>query len=430
MGNKKVALLERPFRNRIIGHGEERVDQLLANPSNFRIHPDPQQQALAGSIDEIGYIHPVLVNKATGHVIDGHLRVQLALRSDVKTLPVDYVELTEDEERLALLSLDPIAAMAAADREQLDALLHGVNSDDERVQEMLADLAEREGLEYGEEPPEDPGAQIDKAEELRVKWGVESGQLWELGEHRLICGDCTDRAVVKRVMGDSVCRLVWTDPPYGVNYGDKLDVSNSMGYRVRHIENDALPPDQLEELVRNALKNCCDSSLPGSAAYVACPAGTLLPTMIASFVGSGFDFHWGLVWVKDQLVLGRGDYHFKHENILYGWRDGAAHYFIDDRTQTSVFEYPRPKRSEEHPTMKPPELVEHMLRNSSEDGDIVADPFLGSGTTLVACERLGRKCRAIEISPAYCAVAIQRWVDMTGGIPVLLESSRNVEPEP
>jgi len=145
----KPAVLNNPFVNRVIGSGEESPEQLLANPANFRIHPDFQQQSLAGSIDSIGYIDPVLVNKRTGMVIDGHLRVALALRSNVKMIPVTYVDLSEDEEKLALLSLDPIAAMAASDRSKLDELLHQVNSDDERVQQMLAEIAEREGLQFG-----------------------------------------------------------------------------------------------------------------------------------------------------------------------------------------------------------------------------------------------------------------------------------------
>jgi DNA modification methylase len=241
-----------------------------------------------------------------------------------------------------------------------------------------------------------------------------------LGEHRIICGDCTDEVIIKNVMGSDRARLVWTDPPYGVNYGAKLEDANPMGYRVRMIENDNLPPAELEVFIRSALKNCCDYSLSGGAIYVACPAGTPLPTLIASFVGSGYTFHWGLIWLKDQLVLGRGDYHFKHENILYGWKEDAAHYFVDDRKQTSVFEYPRPKSSEEHPTMKPVDLVAHMISNSSRVGDIVLEPFSGSGSTILACEREGRKCRAIEISPAYVAVSIQRWVDATGGVPELM----------
>jgi ParB-like chromosome segregation protein Spo0J len=179
----KPAKLNKPLTNRIIGHGEERVDDLLANPLNFRLHPDNQQQALAGGIDQIGFIRSLTVNQRTGRVVDGHLRVTLAARSNVDSLPVEYVDLTEEEEALALAMLDPIAAMAATDKQKLDELLRQVQSDDERVQAMLAEMAEREGLDYGKaEPAEDPGAQVDKAEELREKWGVEPGQLWGLGK--------------------------------------------------------------------------------------------------------------------------------------------------------------------------------------------------------------------------------------------------------
>jgi len=271
------------------------------------------------------------------------------------------------------------------------------------------------------DPPEDPGPQIDRAAELQEQWKTELGQLWELGDHRLICGDCTDKAVVERVMGGEKARMVWTDPPYGVKYGDKLTRANPIAHRIRSIENDDLPADELEKLIRSSFVNCAEHSIPGASLYAACPAGTPLPTAIAAFVGSGFEFRWQLVWVKDQLVLGRGDYHFRHENILNGWKQDAAHYFVDERTHDSVFEVPRPKVSEEHPTMKPVELVEQMIANSSLNAEVVLDPFLGSGTTLIACERLGRKCRAIEISPAYVAVALQRWTDMTGRSPVLVD---------
>lgn len=187
---KKIAQLTKPLVNRIVGHGEEAVDQMLANPLNFRLHPDNQQQALAGAIDDIGFIRSVTVNKRTGRVVDGHLRVTLAARSNVETLPVEYVDLDEAEEAQALLSLDPIAAMAASDKAKLDELMRSVQSDDERVQQMLAELAEREGLEYGKaEPAEDPGAQIDKAEELREKLGVKTGDLWGLGKFT-VCPKC------------------------------------------------------------------------------------------------------------------------------------------------------------------------------------------------------------------------------------------------
>jgi DNA modification methylase len=148
--------------------------------------------------------------------------------------------------------------------------------------------------------------------------------------------------------------------------------------------------------------------------YVACPAGTPLPISIGAFIGSGLDFHWQLVWLKDQLVLSRADYHFRHENILYGWKPGAKHYFSNDRTQDSIFEIARPKASAEHPTMKPIELVGQMLKNSSKVGSIVLDLFGGSGSTLIACEKLDRRCFMMEIDEHYCDVIIKRWEQFTG----------------
>lgn len=279
-----------------------------------------------------------------------------------------------------------------------NATLKGWSNDISNLKELLA----------ADAPTVDAEPQVDRAAELLEKWQVKSGDLWQIGNHRLLCGDSTKREDVARLFGNERARLTWTDPPYGVNYGDKMEAANPMGYRVRQIENDDLPPEELEEFIRSALKNAAEFSSAGAAIYVACPAGTLLPALIASFAGSGFDFRWGLVWLKDQIVLSRADYHFKHENILYGWKPDGAHYFTPDRTQASVFEYPRPKKSEEHPTMKPVELVQHMIRNSSERGNIVYDAFGGSGSTMLACENEGRVCRIIELSPAFASVELER----------------------
>jgi len=248
------------------------------------------------------------------------------------------------------------------------------------------------------------------------------GDLFTIGGHRLLCGDSTKSEDVALVMGKEKARLVWTDPPYGVHYGEKMEAANPMGYRVRSIKNDDLPADKLEEFIRSALRHAADNTVPGAAIYVACPPGTLLPALIASFAGSGFEYRWGLVWLKDQLVLSRADYHFKHENILYGWKPDGPHFFTSDRTQTSVFEYPRPKKSEEHPTMKPIELVMHMVKNSSETGDVVYDSFGGSGTTMISCENTKRKARMIELSEDYCAVILQRMTDAFPGIEIMREN--------
>jgi len=304
--------------------------------------------------------------------------------------------------------LDIIAAQAAGD----NALLSALKNEDKIFGSMLEGMGVKDEIQDAE-------PQFDRAAELLEKWQTADGQLWAVGEHRLFVGDSVKAESFKALMGDDLARLVWTDPPYGVNYGDKLEAANPMGYRVRQIENDDLPPDQLEAFLRSALKNAANFSMPGAAIYVASPPGTPLPALIASFAGSGFDYHWGLIWLKDQIVLSRADYHFKHENILYGWKPGAAHYFTPDRTQASVFEYPRPKSSEEHPTMKPVELVQHMVCNSSQPNDIVLDMFGGSGTTMLASENTKRRCRMIELAPKFAAVILERMSQAFPGIDIV-----------
>ena len=273
------------------------------------------------------------------------------------------------------------------------------------------------------EPPDDVEPQIDKAEELREKWGVELGQLWKLGEHRIICGDCTDKAVVDRVMGEEKAIICWTDPPWNVNYGGSFNdtrTDNPLGWKKRTIMNDNLG-DHFGEFAEEFCKTIHDTLVPGGILYMAMSAQEWgLIMQILEDIG----FHWSstIIWAKDSLVVSRKDYHTQYEPIWYGWKDDAARVRkVEDRKQSDLWNIPRPKRSDEHPTMKPIELVERSIRNSSYVGDIVYEPFSGSGTTIIASERSGRICRAIELAPAYVAVAIQRWVDVTGGTPELVE---------
>ena len=177
------------YKNRIVGSGEERLDQIMFNPRNWRIHPLCQQNALKGVLEEIGWVQQVVINKRTGNLIDGHLRCQLAAREGNETIPVVYVDLSEDEEALILSTLDPIVGMAATDKEKLDDLFRQFNSDNENVQKLIADIAEKEKLEFGKRPIQDVEPQIDKAEELREKWGVKTGDLWGLGKFT-VCPKC------------------------------------------------------------------------------------------------------------------------------------------------------------------------------------------------------------------------------------------------
>ena len=186
------------------------------------------------------------------------------------------------------------------------------------------------------------------------------------------------------------------------------------------IEHDHMSESDTERLATDALRLAVAHAQKGASVYVACPPDTLLPHFIAAVAASGFTYKHALVWVKNQFVLGRCDYHYRHELILYGWIENGAHYFVDDHTKHSVFEIDKPRNSDEHPTMKPVELVTGMLENSTRSNDIVYEPFSGSGTTLIACQNLGRKCRAVEISPGYVAVAIERFYQHTSIEPVLI----------
>jgi DNA modification methylase len=392
--------------------------KLIPQQRNANKHTLHGLRLLEKSIQSDGFIDAQTA-AADGEIISGSARLELSAEkfADVEPIivesdgsrPVVVVRTdipTANDPRAKRLS---VAAnqIAKTDFNPDGELLAEWGGEDEAIRAMFADSEWEENT--GEaKPTKDAEPQTDRAAELLEKWGVCEGDVWTIGNHRLLCGSSTIRENVARLFGDERARLTWTDPPYGVKYGDKMEATNPMGYRVRQIENDDLPADQLEEFIRSALTNAAEFSVKGGAIYVACPPGTLLPALISSFAGSGFDFRWGLVWLKDQIVLSRADYHFKHENILYGWKGDGPHYFTGDRTQSSVFEYPRPKKSEEHPTMKPVELIQHMLRNSSERGDIVYDAFGGSGSTMLACENEGRQCRMIELSPAFASVVLER----------------------
>lgn len=236
------------------------------------------------------------------------------------------------------------------------------------------------------------------------------GDVWLLGPHRVVCGDSTDPAVLAAVMAGGLAECVWTDPPYGVDYVGKTADALT-------IRSDGA--DGLEDLLRAAFKAAFDSCRPGAAWYVACAdkAGSFLP-FLTTLTELGVYRHQ-LLWVKDRFVLGRGDYHFRHEPVLYGWRPDGSHHAVVDRTQDTVWEIPRPARSSEHPTMKPVDLITRALTNSTRHGATVLDPFGGSGSTLIACHTTGRTARLVELDPAYVDVICHRYQTHTGTLPTL-----------
>lgn len=269
----------------------------------------------------------------------------------------------------------------------------------------------------------DAEPQLSRADELQKRWKVARGQLWGLGAHRLLCGNATSSEDVARLFRDDRASILITDPPYGVSYADKNTFLNRIGAGCRiqkPIEGDHNTAGEMSALWRTAFTVIRDVLSPGAAYYVTGPqGGDLLVLLLLALRESGFTLRHMLVWVKNNHVLGRCDYHYRHEPIIYGWVDGP-HKFYGGSSQFSTWEIDRPNKSDLHPTMKPVELYARAMRNSSKVGDIVAEPFGGSGTCLLAAEQLGRRCYSLEIAPEYVAVALQRFLDATGTAPQLL----------
>ena len=276
-------------------------------------------------------------------------------------------------------------------------------------------MAGQEGWQAVNQPGElvDPPAQIDKAAELQAKWGTALGQAWQIGVHKLVCGDCRDEGTVGRLWRDGgpKLRMVWTDPPYGVDYAAKNAYMNRTGRDNRiqvPMENDKLTAAETGFLFKAALGVARIWAQTGASLYATVPSGPLLVHFIQGFTAAGFTFRAQLTWVKQHFVIGMADYHHRYEPILYGWLPGAAHYFANDRSQDDVFEVDKPHISDLHPTTKPVELIARMVRNSSRQGEVVYDPFCGSGSTLLAAHQLGRIGYGIEIDAGYTAVCLER----------------------
>ena len=387
------------FANRIVGSGEESLDQIQFNPRNWRVHPLNQQNALKGVLEEVGWVQEVIVNKRTGNLIDGHLRCQLAAREGAKTIPVKYVDLSEDEEALVLSTLDPIAAMAVTDKQKLDDLFASIETENADVLKMLDDIAEKERLEYGKKEV-DAEPQIDRAAELNEKWQVVTGNLWQIGEHRLLCGDSTKREDVERVM-DIPLNLCVTDPPYGVEYDAnwRNDAAEKrlLSYaarRVGQVENDSNDDWRSAwELFTGDVLYCWHAGLRASNTQMALES-------------VGFEVRAQIIWTKPHFVIGRGHYTPRHEPCWYCVRKGKQASWIGEKLQDTVWHVSLDRNTEGgHSTQKPLECMARPIRN--HEGDVY-EPFAGSGTTMVACQNLNRKCRAIEISPNYCAVILER----------------------
>lgn len=410
------------LRDRIIEFRRVNVDELVPNPKNWRTHTDAQRKALKAIVAQIGFAGAELTRLLPDGrlmLIDGHLRKEAFAGA---TLPVLVTDLSEDEADAVLATYDPIGAMAEANKAQYEAVLKDVVAAFAGLDDTLAEVAAGFGVQTKQEAQVDPGAQIDKAAELQEKWQVQLGDLFEIGNHRLLCGDSTNGDDVARVMGGKLASLVVTDPPYGVEYADKNKFLNTIapGNRIQEpIAGDHQSKDKTQEMWRLAFKNMNTAMLPGAVVYCFMPQGGDQMMMMMMMMGAGIEPRHELIWLKNNHVLGRVDYAYKHEPILYAWKEGGHKFYGD--FQTSILEFNKPLKSDSHPTMKPVELITHLIKNSSQTNEIVYDLFGGSGTTMVASEQIGRRCRMVEIEPKYCAVILERMAGM-GLEPRLVES--------
>ena len=380
------------------------LDALHFDPANARKHGEDNMAAITASLRRFGQAEPLIVHAGTGRVIGGNGR--LAAMKKLGWTHADIVELDlEAVDATALgIALNRTGELAEWDDEALAKLLaslrdegalEGVGFDEAELDELLAQFGDEvrdvEDVEP-EEPPEHPVTRL--------------GDLWQLGDHRLLCGDSTKPEDLARLMDGERADLVWTDPPYGVSYvGGTEDALT--------IANDELQGEDLERFLRAALTNAAAACRPGVCWYVAAPAGpNFLP--FARVLTDLVIWRQTLVWAKDALVLGRSDYHYRHEAIFYGWTPGAAHQPPPTRDQDTIWECPRPRVSEDHPTTKPTALVARAIENSSQRGAVVLDVFCGSGTTILASEQNRRRARGMELDPRYCDVIVKRWQAATG----------------
>jgi DNA methylase len=344
----------------------------------------------------------------SGHMLDGHLRVELALERGEPFLDVTYVELSPEEERLVLASFDPLGAMADGDAATLATLIADLSPDDAGLAAMLDELARDHAIPRSGQADPDEAPPLPEPAGL----GVHPGDVFDLGDHRLACGDASDPAVVATVMAGERASCVWSDPPWGIGYSGKTP---------RHLTIANDDPAGSVALLRVVLRAA--PLEPNAPFYLVAPSGSRLPGFVGAITDAGWRLAQELVWVKDRPSFGRSDWQVAHESILYGHAPGRGRvgrgrhpetrWFGDDR-QSSVLSYPRPAASRDHPTAKPVGLVAQCLANSTRPGDLVYEPFAGSGSTLIAAELTGRRCAAIEIDPGYVAVILERWEAFTG----------------
>lgn len=407
-------------------HATFPVADLIPYTRNSRTHNEEQIAQIMASIKEFGFTNPILIGY-DNVIIAGHGRLLAAQRLGLTKVPVIRLpDLTETQRKALVIADNKIALNAGWDEEMLALEMKELDESDFNLDILGFSEDELKELENFGEPQTEAKSEEYDIPEAPVEPITKRGDVWILGEHRLMCGDTTMFDDVRKLMRNNHAAMIFTDPPYNVNYGSTM--KDSIRYHAgtlggRKIMNDNLGdgfPQFLTDSLSNLLMFC------QGAAYV-CMSSSELHTLYNAFIAAGGKWSTFIIWAKNTFTLGRADYQRQYEPILYGWNADKPHYWCGDRDQSDVWEYNKPVKNDLHPTMKPVELVERAVLNSSKLGDIVLDGFGGSGSTLIACEKNNRKARLMELDPKFCDVIVKRWEEYTGRKAELLA---NIEEAP
>ncbi len=390
------------------------VTDLIPYARNARTHSDVQVAQIAASIMEFGFVNPVLIGN-DNVIIAGHGRVLAAQKLDMKTVPtIMLVHLNENQRHALVIADNKLAENASWDETLLRLELQSLIDDDFNVDLLGFDDVDLDALLDGlDDEDNTTSVTEDDLPEPQTNPVSQLGQLWVLGNHRLFCGDATILASYQTLMQEEHAHMVFTDPPYNVNFGDPKRgslVQRAMSKTSHRILNDNLGKE-FDTFIRDA---CAHMLAYTQGAFYICMGLSELETLKRAFCEAGGRYSTCIMWVKNRFVLGHADYHNQYEPILYGWKEGSDHYWCGARDQSNVWCYDIMYKNHLHPTMKPVELVSRAIENSSQRGEVVLDPFAGSGTTLIAAEQNGRYARLMELNPCYVDVIIQRWQMLTG----------------
>lgn len=380
------------------------TEKLIPYINNARTHSPEQITKLRSSLREFGFINPVIIDREY-NVIAGHGRIEAAKAENITEVPCVFVDHLTDAQKKAYILADNRMAMDAGwDEELLRVEIEALQGADFDVSltgfdaSEIADLFAGDGNSAAKDDDYDLSAALEKAA------FVQRGDIWTVGRHRLMCGDATSAEDVAALMDGKKANLIVTDPPYGVSFKSSDGLT---------IQNDSIKGDDFYTFLYNAFTCMAEHLESGGAAYVF-HADTEGLNFRKAFVNAGFHLAGCCIWVKNSLVLGRSDYQWQHEPVLYGYLKNGKHHWYSDRKQTTIWNYDKPKRNKNHPTSKPLDLLGYPIGNSSQENGIVIDTFGGSGSTLMACEQMNRICCTMELDEKYASVILRRYVEDTG----------------